>query len=283
MFLAKKNCLNCQKEFQAKNPIRKHCSSSCTKEYKRKLFTNRGRAKIKIEPKNCENCETIFIKKRRDQRFCNNECKIEYHKNITIAKNHERLKANPNNCSYCKKDFIAVRGNQLFCSELCGTNWRAEKRSKKAEVIRNSTIKICPICNKEFTPKKTLKEIHCSKRCRESMGKKIYKMMDTCYKRCGTKKADHSHKILGYTANELLIHLKKFGNWETLKLGSWHLDHVFPIVAFVRNGITDPKIICCLDNLQPLVGSENCSKNDVYDEKTFAEWLESKQFNLTKV
>jgi len=98
-------------------------------------------------------------------------------------------------------------------------------------------------------------------------------MMQNCYEKTKTNKANHSHKVLGYSPNDLLSHLQTFPQWETLKHGQWHLDHVFPIAAFVRKGITDPKVICRLDNLQPLAGKENCSKGDECDEDLFQEWL----------
>lgn len=94
-------------------------------------------------------------------------------------------------------------------------------------------------------------------------------MMQSVYEDTRTEKKDHAHKVLGYTPTQLLEHIQKHPNWQKLKTGSWHLDHIFPIIAFVRNGIKDPKVICALDNLQPLSGLENCSKNDNYDEQAF--------------
>jgi hypothetical protein len=59
----------------------------------------------------------------------------------------------------------------------------------------------------------------------------------------------------------------------------WHLDHIFPIAAFVRCGIFDIKLINSLDNLQPLTRAENISKSDNYDSDAFVIWLKSHNVN----
>jgi hypothetical protein len=144
----------------------------------------------------------------------------------------------------------------------------------RTEDIRKNTIKHCPICDQQFKPKKTLKEIYCSPKCQKLIGRKIYKMMQTCREMIGTKKEERSHVLLGYSPKQLLDHLQTFPQWDSLKHGTWHLDHKLPIIAFVRNGINDPSIICNLSNLQPLAGSENCSKNDKFDQIEFERYIQ---------
>ena len=60
---------------------------------------------------------------------------------------------------------------------------------------------------------------------------------------------------------------------------NYHVDHIFPIKAFVEHGIYDLDIINSEDNLQFLSKSENSSKNDKYDKEKFNTWLESKLSN----
>ena len=64
-------------------------------------------------------------------------------------------------------------------------------------------------------------------------------------------------------------------NWPNVKDGEWHLDHIYPIIAFVERGIKDIKMMCHLENLQPLSGRANCHKNRKYDKKEFEVWLHS--------
>jgi site-specific DNA-cytosine methylase len=75
--------------------------------------------------------------------------------------------------------------------------------------------------------------------------------------------------IIGWKAN-LNLTYPDFKNCEG-KI--WHVDHIFPIQAFLDHGILDLKTINRLDNLRPVLGVENLSKADKYDKNEFLEWL----------
>jgi hypothetical protein len=88
--------------------------------------------------------------------------------------------------------------------------------------------------------------------------------------RCmGRKKTSKSEDLLGYTRKELKEHLEKQFtpemNWQNHG-GVWHVDHIIPVIYFVRNGITDLKVINALSNLRPLDKFENLSKGAKYNE-----------------
>jgi len=104
---------------------------------------------------------------------------------------------------------------------------------------------------------------------------KCTKMLHRCLKEFNEVKNNKTHKLLGYTPNQLKEHIKSNSNWDNVKDGSWHLDHIFPIKAFIDNGITDIKLINSLSNLQPLGQKENNEKSSKYDKKLFSEWLKS--------
>jgi hypothetical protein len=87
-------------------------------------------------------------------------------------------------------------------------------------------------------------------------------------------------EVLGYTTVELREHITSHPNWEMVKDGDWHLDHILPITAFVKHGIFDLKIINHLENLRPLGAWENMSKHDKYDPDEFRRWVESKGVKL---
>jgi len=80
-------------------------------------------------------------------------------------------------------------------------------------------------------------------------------------KRMGTNKSDHTVDELGYSADELKNHIEKQFckgmNWENH--GEWHIDHIKAVSNFDKD--TDIKIVCSLENLQPLWAEENLSKN----------------------
>lgn len=98
---------------------------------------------------------------------------------------------------------------------------------------------------------------------------RTYTMLHRCLEQLQTNVSEHSFEVLGYTSQELQAHLACFPNFEQLQRGDWHLDHIFPIKAFVEHGITELGFINALDNLQPLSKEANCGKNDAYDEDAF--------------
>jgi hypothetical protein len=71
--------------------------------------------------------------------------------------------------------------------------------------------------------------------------------------------------MLGYTANELRAHIErqftKGMRWDLVG-AEIHIDHIIPVIEFVRNGITDAKVIHALSNLRPMWADENRAKHD---------------------
>lgn len=100
--------------------------------------------------------------------------------------------------------------------------------------------------------------------------KKYYKMI----RRLMVNKSIHSAAILAYTCDELMIHLQSFSQWESIK-NDYQIDHIFPQNAFQKLNINDPKIVCALDNLQPLSPEQNQKKRDKFDPPAFREYLDS--------
>lgn len=80
--------------------------------------------------------------------------------------------------------------------------------------------------------------------------------------RCLVNKTDRSSALLGYSKEDLISHISsRFSDgmgWHNR--GEWHIDHVVPIRHFLSIGVTDPKVINALSNLQPLWAKDNLSK-----------------------
>lgn len=80
----------------------------------------------------------------------------------------------------------------------------------------------------------------------------------------GRKKMEKLH---GYTFEQLVARIEfqfKDGmSWENRS--EWHIDHRKPISRFLEQGITDPKIVNALSNLQPIWASENLSKGAKFE------------------
>ena len=106
--------------------------------------------------------------------------------------------------------------------------------------------------------------------------KKCQAMLRETLKAIGKIKNTKTKILLGYGVKELWQHITTHPNWPLVKDIKWHLDHIFPITAFVEHNIMDLKIINCLDNLRPLDAVENMKKHNKYDKNDFINWLKSK-------
>lgn len=109
---------------------------------------------------------------------------------------------------------------------------------------------------------------------------KCYKMLQITLRKIGAKKTSKTNEMLGFTPEELQRHICSDNNWSFLKNKKWHLDHIFPISAFIKNKIFDVKTINCLENLKPMFYKDNLSKSDHYDPEKFRIWLEGKGIYL---
>lgn len=108
----------------------------------------------------------------------------------------------------------------------------------------------------------------------------IRNLLWRCLNRTDTKKICKTEEILGYTYLELKNHIQNHKNWERVKDKRWHIDHIFPIQAFIDFGIRDVKLINSLDNLQPLLAVNNLKKNNKYCKKDFIKWLKNKNYKI---
>lgn len=78
------------------------------------------------------------------------------------------------------------------------------------------------------------------------------------------RRLDNSDReSLGYTLEEFKSHMEslfKDGmSWQNH--GEWEIDHIKPVSAFYKEGVTCPKIVNALSNLQPLWKSDNRKKS----------------------
>jgi hypothetical protein len=76
----------------------------------------------------------------------------------------------------------------------------------------------------------------------------------------------HWEYLLGYTLQDLIIHLEKQFkdgmSWENM--GLWHVDHIKPVSSFSFNSYEDLEFKRCwsINNLQPLWALENMRKSN---------------------
>lgn len=100
-----------------------------------------------------------------------------------------------------------------------------------------------------------------------------YKLLKMTLAVTGRVKNTKTATLLGYDYKALQEHIVNHPNFKDVKKGRWHIDHIFPIKAFVDHGIFDLALINCLENLRPISAAENLSKNAKYNEQEFVDWL----------
>ena len=106
--------------------------------------------------------------------------------------------------------------------------------------------------------------IKAAKIYRSFFGKKYY----LARKYVGSKVLE---KYFGYSLKEFKAHVEaQFTNgmtWQNYSI-LWEIDHIFPIAEFIRNGVTNHKIIHALINLRPILKSENRKKQAKITEES---------------
>lgn len=117
---------------------------------------------------------------------------------------------------------------------------------------------------------------------RKNISVRCKNLLRRCLKTLGMKKSDRTHDILGYTRMDLYNHFVNYPGFDLIRDFDWHIDHIFPVKAFVEHGIVDLKIINSLDNLRPLLKNDNLSKNCYYDEKDFFDYLLNKVLRMRR-
>ena len=131
--------------------------------------------------------------------------------------------------------------------------------------------------NHRWIPDRDLKNLN------DTLRDRCLGMLHKTLKSIGEIKRQHTRDLLGYGHQELKEHLIKHPNWEKVKHKKWHIDHIFPISAFLEYKIYDIRLINSLDNLQPLTKSENSHKHAKYDKTEFERWLKKKGVECDKL
>ena len=100
------------------------------------------------------------------------------------------------------------------------------------------------------------------------LGRNTRTALWTCLKEANVAKYRSTFQLLGYTIEELMLHLESLFTdgmtWDNY--GEWHVDHKKPMALFNFETVDDQEFKECwkLDNLQPLWGPDNLSKGPRY-------------------
>lgn len=178
------------------------------------------------------------------------------------------------NCKKCGKFTTRTK----YCCDKCKFAFHNNNKSEKKKAEVSTLTKTCRHCKQDFTPTYSpnwSRQCFCCDSCRvkfyvdrrPAIYKRVYKQIEVLKNRFGTKLEAIPYEPLGYSAKDML---DRFGDAYS---DEKELDHIFPISAFLKRGITDLAIINRLDNLQPLTRKENRSKASKYDKAAFEAFL----------
>lgn len=100
-------------------------------------------------------------------------------------------------------------------------------------------------------------------------------MLQRTLKATNSTKDTRTKEMLGYCNKQLKesIESKFLAGMSWDNYGDWHIDHIYPVIRYIKDGIEDPSIINALDNLIPMWAEHNMEKG----ERTLEEYLDDRK------
>lgn len=209
----------------------------------------------------CKYCGSNFMS-RRNSVFCGDNCSRRHRRGAPLVRP----------CRECGAEFPNKGQSAGFtCSEHCAEA-RRKRKYRKCAARRRATAEGRAAhleANKRYlannrakvadyyaTKRKTDPDFAMSLWMRNSLRKVLQKSSN--------KKMSKSEALLGYTGQELRAHIErqflKGMGWHNRR--AWHIDHIVPVAALLKRGVTEPAVINALSNLRPLWADDNKEKRD---------------------
>lgn len=164
-------------------------------------------------------------------------------------------------CDHCGGGFSSTKPSPKFCSQDCYIEDSRERFSESAKSLwadPEFKIKIQEARRKAGYPDPNRPEQVIRRRLRSACKNTLRR----CLKVFGTFKSGRTYDLLGYSADDLRLHIESLFlpgmSWENY--GDWEIDHIHPISKFPPS--TPLSEVNALSNLQPLWKSDNRKKRD---------------------
>lgn len=238
-----KECIICQKQFDAKQSNYKTCSKQC---------------------------QNTYFKSKMSQYYSDN-------RDLLIKKASAIAKREPQKgiCVICNTEFIARKATTC-CSEVCRSKLNLIKTCQRSKNVteqqreeRNIKKKIK--YGENWNSYEGKRKIKAEKR-RIRLSKDInFKLADTLRSRLkhalkGNYKTGSAVKDLGCSIEDLKRYLEsKFVEgmtWDNRSKDGWHIDHIRPLANFNLTNKEELLKACHYTNLQPLWAKDNLTKGN---------------------
>lgn len=160
----------------------------------------------------------------------------------------------------CRKISLAKLGNRYCVGRILSV----ESRAKMSAVLRGRT---------RYAPGVAA--------LIESQRQKFKRLLTSLLRAAKTKKRGRTANALGYSRQALVAHIEAqfLPGMSWAARDSFSIDHRVPVIEFIRRGITDPKIVSSLANLQPMVPRANREKSGKYSGDFAADLAAIMAFN----
>lgn len=255
-FLKHPNCNNCGKTCSNSDKVKEfYLKHGC--ELLDEYTNNNKKMKFKCKCGNISfTCYKTFERSKQCKQCSGlNTYTIEKVKEIFVKENCILLETEYKN-SRTRMNYMCSCGRQ---SKICLTKFKMGSRCADCGIRSGPK-------NGRWNPNRELVKLNIT----------ISSRSHSHLKRTLNNKTNHLSIYFGYSTSELRDRLTNHPNWNLVKDKKWHIDHIYPVKAFLEHNITDLKIINSLDNLQPLLGKDNLTKRDKYNKKAFTNWLNTK-------
>lgn len=183
---------------------------------------------------------------------------------------HVRVAFEKAGCTLIENEYVnSYQRLEYICN--CGRkakiNWQQFRDGKRCYACGKKKNHVSGADHHAWNPDRDCVEI------RRKISNRCGSLVRRCLNLLGRKKVSKTEMLLGYSRIDLMQHITLHPNWCNIKDKNWHIDHIFPVKAFIDYGITDLKVINCLSNLRPVEAGDNLSKGDTYDREAFARYI----------
>lgn len=250
-----KEFLEFSKKKSNKDGLNNWCKE-CNKEYLKNYYLE-NKDSLNDKTKSNYQIKSEYYKlKSKEYRNENKEYYSEYHKNYYLDNKEDLL-------DYKKEHYLNNKDIYLDKSK----KWKEENKELYLEFLKQWRGE-----NKEYSKDYLKKWFNDNPDKRKEYYENLRlnnphiiawrSVLKNAIKRINTKKSNSTIEMLGYSSNDLKIHMELLFSdgmsWENW--GEWHIDHKIPVSKFDKE--TPMTIVNNLNNLQPLWALDNLSKSN---------------------